>query len=80
MFKLEDLQTVCPNCNGAGFIQDGRWVRWWAENDQPPPDGHQLLEIQEEMPCEECGEVGFIPTEQGKALLEFLNVFRGRKR
>ena len=79
MLTLEDLQTRCPNCNGAGFIQDWQWVQWWEENEQPPPDGHRLLEVQEEIPCEACGEIGFIPTEQGRAILDFLNQFRGRR-
>ena len=77
--RLEDLQRVCPKCKGEGFVQDWQWVNWWAEHNYPPPDGHPLLGIHEEIPCEECDEIGYIPTEEGAAILEFLNTFRGRR-
>lgn len=79
MIRLEDLQTTCPNCKGAGFVQDWQWIQWWAENSDVPPPGHHLLQIQEEIPCRECDEVGYVPTEQGNILLTFLNTFRGRR-
>jgi hypothetical protein len=79
MIKIEDLRKVCPKCEGAGFVQDWQWIQWWAENNTVPPEGHPLLEVREEIPCEGCGEIGFIPTEQGEILLSFLNLFRGRK-
>ncbi len=79
MIKSADLQTMCPNCKGIGFIQDWQWVQWWAENNFPPPDGHPILDIVEEIPCYACDEVGYVPTELGYTLLEFLNRFRGRK-
>ena len=77
--RLEDLRRVCPKCNSAGFIQHWQWVQWWAENNDFPPQGHLLFEIPEEIPCEECDEIGYVPTEQGRVLLEFINQFRGRK-
>jgi hypothetical protein len=79
MLTLDDLQTVCPKCKGAGFVQDWQWIQWWEENVDVPPPGHPLLQIHEEIPCEECDELGYIPTEQGKTLLIFLNHFRGRR-
>jgi hypothetical protein len=79
MVKIEDLCTECPVCRGAGFLQDPEWALWWTENDSVPPRGHRLFSVQEETPCEACGEIGYIPTEQGRALLEFLNRFRGVK-
>lgn len=79
MVTIEDLQQVCSHCSGSGFIQDWQWVQWWAENDDVPPDGHPLHKIQEEVPCEKCNEVGYVPTELGRVFLEFMNHFRGRK-
>jgi len=79
MFRLDDLRMVCPKCSGAGFVQDWQWIQWWTENNTIPPQGHPLLGVQEEIPCEQCDEIGYIPTEQGEALLSFLNLFRGRK-
>ena len=79
MLNIDDLRTICPVCKGAGFIQDSDWAMWWAENDRVPPQGHRLLTIQEEIPCEKCDEIGYIPTEQGRAILEFMILFRGRK-
>lgn len=77
--KLEDLAVRCPRCEGSGFHQDWRWTQWWSENNSPPPPGHRLHEVQEEIPCAECNEIGFLPTEEGQAILEFMNRFRGRK-
>ncbi len=79
MIKLEDLQKVCTQCKGKGFIQDWQWVQWWAENYLPPPDGHPILDINEEIPCDACNQIGYVPTELGNTILEFLNRFRGRK-
>lgn len=77
--KLEDLAIRCPRCAGSGFLQDWRWAQWWSENEGPPPPGHRLLSVHEEIPCSECGEIGLIPTAEGQAILEFLNRFRGRR-
>jgi len=79
MFQLDDLEKICGKCKGSGFIQDWQWIQWWQENDAPPPEGHPLLKVQEEIPCEDCNEIGFIPTPMGTALLEFISHFRGRK-
>ncbi len=79
MITIDELRTVCPKCKGAGFIQDWQWAQWWAENNLVPPENHPLHSIHEELPCEHCDEIGYVPTEQGRVLLEFMSTFRGRR-
>lgn len=73
---LVDLgyETFCPDCRGAGMVQDPGWAAWWAEHPggELPPAGDPLLQTPEEVPCSTCEGHGWRLTDRGAAIIQLI--------
>ena len=67
-----DLDEVCPECEGDGWISNPLWNEWWSRNEELPPPDHALRREPEELPCGGCQGRGTRPTPDGRDLLRFL--------
>lgn len=66
------LEETCPECKGAGVIQNPMWAKWWSSHHGSPPEGHWLYKQKEEVECLNCNGVGYTPTDLGQRVLDFL--------
>jgi len=71
--KLPDLETICPHCGGSGYVTNPVWIEWLKKRKQNPD--LPMPDEDEEVKCGECDGIGMVPTEAGKALLDFLYMY-----
>jgi len=69
---MELLDNPCPECKGAGVVQNPIWQKWFENSRELPPEGHWLHQQPEEVECLQCKGRGYVPTNLGCRLLEFL--------
>lgn len=78
------MELLCSHCKGSGFITSPDWLGYNAkwqdehvyemplsgrdewERERPMPEGP------EEIACGECEGIGWVLTEPGRALLDFI--------
>lgn len=67
--RLEDLASKCGKCQGTG-----------THSETYSPGGIGSHRVFSSGPCEECGGAGWLLTDSGRALKEFLGILKTHPR
>jgi len=94
MINIESLEQVCPECGGAGRIENSSWSDFWRQYGNLK-EGVRTLDIQEQVTidenmllkqpagpmfyvCKHCRGKGKLLTDDGEKIIRFLRFWLNR--